>query len=282
MERTIRLRLVLRGFMDLETFDVETFSGTARRPSQILLASAAACKRQWTIVPLDINMAFLKGLSYRDLAGATGEKERAVCFTLPPGSATVLRALPGFENNDESNHCLQRTTSGFGLLPTSYDEGFETSTNLLTAKHVDDINMACTEVTIDKYVKRVEDMFGKCKLNQHTYTSCAVRYTKDEDGNVTLDQDDNIKQLCFIQHPELTGADADAQATKMVGDMCVSRRGSLEYELITQVWLLVYVVPLQRVQEPTNIQVRRLHAITRKLQACPKKIVYQAMNPTGE
>eukprot|EP00959_Pyramimonas_sp_CCMP1952_P381966 8004258-Pyramimonas_sp.AAC.1 len=34
MERTIRLRLVIRGFMDLEAFGVETFSGTARRPSQ--------------------------------------------------------------------------------------------------------------------------------------------------------------------------------------------------------------------------------------------------------
>eukprot|EP00959_Pyramimonas_sp_CCMP1952_P113005 2362030-Pyramimonas_sp.AAC.1 len=35
---TIRLRLVLRGFMDTEAFDVETFSGTARRQSQRLLA----------------------------------------------------------------------------------------------------------------------------------------------------------------------------------------------------------------------------------------------------
>eukprot|EP00959_Pyramimonas_sp_CCMP1952_P186846 3907158-Pyramimonas_sp.AAC.1 len=31
MERAIRLRLVLRGFMDLEAFDVETFSGAARQ-----------------------------------------------------------------------------------------------------------------------------------------------------------------------------------------------------------------------------------------------------------
>eukprot|EP00959_Pyramimonas_sp_CCMP1952_P224351 4691296-Pyramimonas_sp.AAC.1 len=45
---------------------------------------------------------------------------------------------------------------------------------------------------------------------------------------------------------------------------------------------MVYVVSLQRVQEPTDIQVRRLNAITRKLQACPNKIVYQAMTPTGE
>eukprot|EP00959_Pyramimonas_sp_CCMP1952_P414111 8676290-Pyramimonas_sp.AAC.1 len=68
----------------------------------------------------------------------------------------------------------------------------------------------------------------------------------------------------------------------MVADMFVSLRGALAHALITQVWLMVYVVFLQRVQVPTNIQVRRLNAITRKLQACPKKIVYQAMTLTGE
>eukprot|EP00959_Pyramimonas_sp_CCMP1952_P270109 5646563-Pyramimonas_sp.AAC.1 len=35
------LRLVLRGFMDFEAFDVEAFSGTARRSIQRLFASAA-------------------------------------------------------------------------------------------------------------------------------------------------------------------------------------------------------------------------------------------------
>eukprot|EP00959_Pyramimonas_sp_CCMP1952_P189222 3957985-Pyramimonas_sp.AAC.1 len=92
-------------------------------------------------------MAFLKGLTYREIAEATGEKERVVCFTLPPGSATVLRCLPVFENYGESKHCLQclklgtgtkgapravslklrRNTRGFGLRPTSYHDEFETS-----------------------------------------------------------------------------------------------------------------------------------------------------------
>eukprot|EP00959_Pyramimonas_sp_CCMP1952_P261556 5468744-Pyramimonas_sp.AAC.1 len=36
--KTIRLSFVLRGFMDTEAFDVETFSGTARRQPQRLLA----------------------------------------------------------------------------------------------------------------------------------------------------------------------------------------------------------------------------------------------------
>ena len=301
MERTIRLRLVLRGFMDLQAFDVETYSGTARRANQRLLASTAACKKHWIIASLDINMAFLKGLTYRELAEATGEKEREVCFTLPPGSATVLRTLPGFAHYDESKHCLRclkpgtgtkdaprafslklrHITRGFGLRPTSFDEEFETSASLLTAKHVDDINMTGEASAIDRYVKCVETTFGECKLNKHSYTNCAVRYAKHDDGSVSLDQDEYIKQLRPIQHPELTGAPAESKATKIVADMFVSLRGALAYALITQVWLMVYVVSLQRIQEPTNIQVRRLNAITRKLQADPKKIVYPAMVPTG-
>eukprot|EP00959_Pyramimonas_sp_CCMP1952_P062661 1310128-Pyramimonas_sp.AAC.1 len=39
--KAIRLRLVLRGFMDTEAIDVEIFPGTARRQSQRLLASEA-------------------------------------------------------------------------------------------------------------------------------------------------------------------------------------------------------------------------------------------------
>ena len=40
---------------------------------------------------------------------------------------------------------------------------------------------------------------------------------------------------------------------------------------------MVYIVALQRIQEPTNLDVRRLNAITRKLQREPKKLVYPAM-----
>eukprot|EP00959_Pyramimonas_sp_CCMP1952_P143646 3007478-Pyramimonas_sp.AAC.1 len=162
MERAIRLRLVLRMFMDREAFDVETFSGSARRSSQRLLATAAARNKQWIIAPLDINMAFPKGLTE-----ATGEEERGACFTLPPGSASVLRSLRGSERHDESKHCLQRLEPGTGTedAPRAFslqlrkttrgfwsqthvlrrglrDEEFETSSNLLTAKHVEDINLA--------------------------------------------------------------------------------------------------------------------------------------------
>eukprot|EP00959_Pyramimonas_sp_CCMP1952_P044082 921372-Pyramimonas_sp.AAC.1 len=75
-----------------------------------------------------------------------------------------------------------------------------------------------------------------------------------------------------IQHPEITGADADAKASQMAADMFVNIRGSLAYAFIALVWFMVYVVSLQRVAEPTNMQVRRLNASTRKLQARPENI----------
>eukprot|EP00959_Pyramimonas_sp_CCMP1952_P242450 5067723-Pyramimonas_sp.AAC.1 len=110
-----------------------------------------------------------------------------------------------------------------------------TGSGLLTAKHVDDINMAATEDTIDKCVKFVEEIFGKCKLNKHTCTNCAVRYTKDVDGNVSLDQDEYIQQLRPIRRPELTGEDAGAKASKVVADVFASLRVALAHALITQV-----------------------------------------------
>eukprot|EP00959_Pyramimonas_sp_CCMP1952_P457870 9475675-Pyramimonas_sp.AAC.1 len=64
--------------MDTEAFDVETFS---------LLASEAACHPEWILASMDIDKAFLKGLTYEELAYATGEETRMVYCTLPPGSA---------------------------------------------------------------------------------------------------------------------------------------------------------------------------------------------------
>eukprot|EP00959_Pyramimonas_sp_CCMP1952_P004938 103559-Pyramimonas_sp.AAC.1 len=55
---------------------------------------------------MDIDKAFFKGLTYEELAHATGEETRMSCFALPPGSAQMLRALPGFSAYDECRHCL--------------------------------------------------------------------------------------------------------------------------------------------------------------------------------
>ena len=282
---------------------MDTFAGTAKRVSQRILASEAACHEDYIIASLDIDKAFLKGFTYRELAEATGEKERTVCFTLPPGSAQILRQFDGYQDYDESIHCmkcikpgtgtkdaprafsmkLRRVTETINLRSTSYDPEFEVAQGLLTAKHVDDINMAGTEEKIDRYQTAVERTFGPCKIHKHSYVNCAIRYFKDPvHGNVTLDQDEYIKKLRPIVSPELTGAPAEAEATTSVTNQFVSLRGALAYALLTQFWLIVYVVSLQRVQKPTNLDVRRLNAVTRKLQQKPQKLIYPSMKCVGK
>merc|ERR1712086_862475 len=302
ISRVIRMRMCLRGFMDTEAFSLDTFSGTAKRASQRILASEAACHADFIMASLDIDKAFLKGFTYKELAEATGEHERMVCFKLPPGSAALLRKFPGFANFDESIHCLQcikpgtgtkdaprafslklrRTTKCIGLKSMSYDAEFEIKKDLLTAKHVDDINMAGREAEVDHYVAEVEKVFGKCKLNKKQFTNCGVQYTQNDNGDIILDQDGYISTLRPIMTPELTGAAAEHEATKNVADMFVSLRGALAYTTLTQAWIQVYIVALQRVQVPTNLDVRRLNAVTRKLQKTPQKTVFPFMKCAGK
>ena len=59
------------------------------------------------MVTVDIEKAFLQGFTYKEIEEATGEPEREILFSLPPGSAAVLRKIKGYENFDETRECLR-------------------------------------------------------------------------------------------------------------------------------------------------------------------------------
>ena len=158
-----------------------------------------ACHPNFILESLNIDTPFLQGFTYKELAEATGEKDRMVCFKLPPGSAAVLRRFEGFEDFDESIHCLKCVKPGtgkkdaprafslklskipkaIGLKSTSYDPEFECMHHwkgktakalgdqepaalcLMTAKHVDDVNKTGNEEQIDYYAGQVEKIFGQ-------------------------------------------------------------------------------------------------------------------------
>ena len=166
-------------------------------------------------------------------------------------------------------------------MSTSYDPEFEIRKDLLTCKHVDDITMGGKDQSIDQYTKEVEKIFGKCKMNKRQFTNCGVRYTMLDNHDIALDQDEYISTLRPIVSSELTGAPADKDATKNVTDLFVSLRGALAYTTLTQAWIQVYIVSLQRIQQPKNIDIRRLNAVTRKLRQEPKKLIFSAMTCTG-
>ena len=84
------MRLALRGFKDIQADELEAFAATASRQSQRILCSELACRPHWKFVSLDVNKAFLQGMTYKEIHDLTGEAEREVHFTLSPRSSSSL------------------------------------------------------------------------------------------------------------------------------------------------------------------------------------------------
>ena len=134
--------------------------------------------------------------------------------------------------------------------------------------------MTGTASSIDACAKAVEKVFGPCNINKHEFTCVGVKHRKLANGDVTLDQDAYIATHRPIASPGLSGRPAAEEASKKVADAFVSLRGALAYTALTQAWILVYIVALQRVQKPTNLDDCKLNAVTRKLQREPQILVY--------
>ena len=287
----------------------ENYSATASRQSQRIVCSESACHPEWLMVTIDIEKAFLQGMTYKEIEETTGEPEREILFSLPPGSAAVLRRLPGFEDFDERNECLRGLKPGTGtkgaprafsmklswitrgpkckMKPTTLDSELELRHEqgkfvAIAAKHVDDIKFgADPKVPKQEIIPALESEFGKLSYSGSNFTNTGVRHKRHSDGTVTLDQDEYIAALKPISSPEMIGAPGDRPASERLSELFRSLLGAAAYSLITQFWLMVYIVSLQRkLKAPLIIHVRRLNAVVRVAQKRPAMIIYKAMNPT--
>ena len=131
-------------------------------------------------------------------------------------------------------------------------------------------------------MRELEKEFGKLGYHENDFTNTGVHhrlFTEGPDkGSVCMDQDSYIKALKPIVHPDLVGAKAETPASPALGALYWSLLGALAYCLITQHWVAVYVVALQRVtQAPKCIHLRRLNALVRILQRKPAQIWFRSM-----
>ena len=113
-KRVIHARLVVRGFKDTQATQLSTFAGTTSRWGQRIVNSVAAQNR-WEIFTADVSQAFLRGLTFEQTAQMKDEVRREVQFTVPPGSAELLKKLPGYENFNAMLEVLRLLRCGFGL-----------------------------------------------------------------------------------------------------------------------------------------------------------------------
>ena len=90
--KTVKARLVVRGFKDTQGDTLDTFASIVTPWAQQIILSVAV-QNDWHIRCLDVAQAFLQGIDFKTLAAQTGEPLRRVCFTPPSDSWQILSKL---------------------------------------------------------------------------------------------------------------------------------------------------------------------------------------------
>ena len=307
MKRTIRARLTVRGFKDRDAATLSTYAGTSTRWSQRLVVSTAAV-RSWPIVSVDVEKAFLQGMTYEELSRVTGEPTRDVSFTLPAGSVPALRQLPGYSNFDplkEVLHCdkpgtglkdapqafslkLKSVTRGVcGLRPTSFDDELEAlhqhgNLVLVVAIHVDDLKVAGYESAIRWFMGELEKVFGTLKSSWNSFTNCGIRHIRDPATSIiTMDQHQYAQALKPIVHADLRRASTDPLSSEC-HSLYLSLLGALAYLSLTRVDIVVFIAALQRFNHsPLVIHAKRLNAVVRWTQRNQVGLIYAPIRREG-
>ena len=301
-KRVIRCRLTVRGFKDRDAQHLDSYAGTSQRYSQRLVCSEAAYQG-WPICTTDISKAFLQGVTYEELSSLTGEPIREVNFYLPGNCVSILKQVPGFEDFDEHNEVLHCDKPGTGLvdaprafslklaqvtknkcrmIPSSVDGElvlkFENGALIcLMAKHVDDLKLTGKKKVIEWVLLQIQEVFGELKIEWFTFTNCGLRHIQDPISfSITLDQEEYIKNMKPIIHPDLKGLPSDTECSAEIIQLFMSLLGAVAYALMTRIDVAVFICAMQRVtHKPKIIHVKRLNAVLRWMQANPKRLTFR-------
>jgi hypothetical protein len=112
--RGVKSRLTVHGFKDVDANKLLTYSSTATRWSQRLVTAQAA-QRLWNLLSADVGNAFLRGLTFAELARITGTAQRRASFIPPKGHDIYIRELVGFENFNSEEWELEMVRAIYGL-----------------------------------------------------------------------------------------------------------------------------------------------------------------------
>ena len=302
-KRGIRARMALRGFKEPVKDGEQTFAGTAQRLSQRILASAAATEPDWVFGAADVPKAFLQGLTFDELEELTNEPKKSIAFTIPKGTAKHLRCVPGYEQFDENKHVLACLKPGtgcrdaprafslrlmkllrqFGMQSTLYDNQlmllFKAETLVLVISiHVDDIKFTGVRKEVDKLMQLLEATFGKLTAQYDKFTNCGTTHERQADGSIEMHQDEYISAFKTIHPKHYQGYDRDALCNEHQQALFMSLLGAVAYTSLTQPWVLVYIVSLQRRNKQATISdLKRLNALTRELMRRPQRLRYESM-----
>ena len=105
-KKVIKARLCVRGFKDQAADHVVTSAFTAARWAQRLIVSTAA-NHSWKISLADVGTAFLRGLTFEEIAKITSTNAREVCLSPPKESWKFLSTFPTMKGCSETTHVVK-------------------------------------------------------------------------------------------------------------------------------------------------------------------------------
>ena len=319
----LRSKIVLQGFRDLETcrkghdphgmdHGNVTSSESIRRRRVKIIMSECACTPNWSVVKIRLPRALFDGYSEEDLTeGNKDVTDTDLCFTLPPGAAQYVRMCPGFEDYDETCHCLRAVEQGLlgpgptnivkklndimrelnrqvGLSPTQCDNQIELKKGLVVARHDRNLLVTGSSSEVISYVKRVEGVFGKgTQTLYHWFMMDDIEYCRTNtstwpDSDVVMKQKRYLRELEVIKHEDLRNDATEAQnkdkkANQVLASFFVKLRGELAYAGATQSDLMAKMVPLWRIKHPTISDILQLNDILLQTQVAAEDLTFKRM-----
>ena len=297
VEAEIKSRLCIRGFKDLQQDGLATFSPTASRMGQRFINWIAAQRSDFILFSCDVGGAFLKGLTFKEVAELTGEPLRTVQLDLPANAVPVLRMIPGFEKFNPQLHTLEMERPGFGLKDAPrlwnlrltqvmhrldmkalisdnqifcrWSDGEKKAQThdfrrlqMACSTHVDDLKGAATEPVADSFMNILEQEFGKLTRQKHKFEHTGVLHEMKADGCVECTQDHYVKQLRLISLDKAKGDDEDLDSETQ--GLYWSLLGGLAWLTVTRADIAVHVGYLQRHTHDTQWRhVRALNTVVK-------------------
>ena len=175
-ERKITARLVIRGYEDNDAQTLATWANTATRWGQRIVCSVSA-QNQWTMLSADVGTAFLRGLTFPELAALTGEAARVVCFDPPADYCDLVAKLAGLKDMNWERETLLMLRPVYGLkdAPRAWRRRLHEA---LTG-----LGFQALKTDSALYALRAQDGSLSCLLSAHvddlkcTGTEAALTYT---------------------------------------------------------------------------------------------------------
>jgi hypothetical protein len=296
----VKAKLTVHGFKDVEADELTTFAGTATRWGQRFIVATSA-QMLWCIATADVGSAFLRGLTFQQLAELTGQPVRKASFQVPRGYETFIQEIEGMGHFSPLLHELVMDKAIYGLkdAPRAWRKRLHQallqlharqmkcdaaiymwhdssgSLVLIVSTHVDDLKITGTDKMISYLLDELTKMFGKLKVHRGSFEHCGIIHEQQADRSIVCHQNHYCKGLHPVCMATVDISKPETPLTPSQHSDFLSLLGGLSWLNQTRLDCCIYTQALQRAaQKPTVAHLVRLNCVVRWVKRKPATLLY--------